>query len=223
MFNLETRVPSKQFNDIDEVRAYDLNMRKGALVSYQKPGERILKHMSEGAMLAEVGFNTGLLTFLLAGKRNDAMIVGVENNPNFHEVAEESLNLCFWSGLDADIEFERADFTELPFDDNSVDVVFSNSSLHLWEDPVATLKECNRICKDDGIVIIEDLNRHAEEGYISFVLQFVKEGGEKFMAALRASYNQDEIRLMLKSAGLELEGWQVRSEDLGLIVSSKEI
>lgn len=222
MFNLEERTPLKNhFSSLTLARDYDLNMRKTALVSYQKPGTRVLKECQPGFRLAEIGVNTGLLSFYVGGKMPDATILGVEQNKSLFEVAEESLNLCQWSGMQADIEFELCDFTRLPFDDQSMEIVFSLSSLHQWSDAVAVLKECARICKENGIVIIEDLNRHAEEGFIAFILQFVKEGGDEFMDALRSSYCVEEMRELLREAGLG--HWIVNTEDLNLIISSREL
>ncbi len=222
LFSLDTRVNNKQiFNSLEECREYDINMRSSALISYQKPVQRISKYAIEGATIAEIGVNTGLLSLHLAGKRPDTVITGIEENAHLLQVAEENLTLSSWAGLDTDIEYEQCKFTRLPFDDDEFDVVCSFSSLHLWSDPAAVLKECARICKPDGVVLIEDLNRHAEEGYISFVLQFVSDGADKFMAALRKSFTLDEVSEFLRLS--DLEHWEIQEVDLGLIISSKSV
>jgi ubiquinone/menaquinone biosynthesis C-methylase UbiE len=126
-----------------------------------------------------------------------------------------------WANSAGDVEFEMAKLNRLPFPDDSADIVFSFSSLHRWRRPVETLKECARICKPDGVVIIEDMNRHAEEGHITFILQFVKEGGDEFMRSLQAAYTRDEAAELLQEAGLT--DWQVVEEDLGLVISSRPL
>ncbi|MFH9011649.1 class I SAM-dependent methyltransferase [Streptomyces sp. NPDC017943] len=223
LLNLGERVPqASPHDDIDQVRFYDLGMRRSALMAYKRPSDRILANVREGMTdLVEVGFNTGLLSLHVAGKLPDLAVSGVEENQNLVDVAEDNLTLAVWANSAGDVEFEMAKLNRLPFPDDSADVVFSFSSLHRWRRPVETLKECARICKPDGVVIIEDMNRHAEEGHITFILQFVKEGGDEFMRSLQAAYTRDEAAGLLREAGLS--DWQVVEEDLGLVISSRPL
>lgn len=223
LLNLTDRVPQPSpHDDIDKVRFYDLGMRRSALMAYKRPSDRILANVREGMTdLVEVGFNTGLLSLHVAGKLPDLAVSGVEENQNLVDVAEDNLTLAVWANSAGDVEFEMAKLNRLPFPDDSADIVFSFSSLHRWRRPVETLKECARICKPDGVVIIEDMNRHAEEGHITFILQFVKEGGDEFMRSLQAAYTRDEAAELLREAGLA--DWQVAEEDLGLVISSRPL
>ncbi|MFF8392559.1 class I SAM-dependent methyltransferase [Streptomyces sp. NPDC016172] len=223
LLNLTDRVPQPSpHDDIDKVRFYDLGMRRSALMAYKRPSDRILAHVREGMTdLVEVGFNTGLLSLHVAGKLPDLAVSGVEENQNLVDVAEDNLTLAVWANSAGDVEFEMAKLNRLPFPDDSADIVFSFSSLHRWRRPVETLKECARICKPGGVVIIEDMNRHAEEGHITFILQFVKEGGDEFMRSLQAAYTRDEAAELLREAGLA--DWQVVEEDLGLVISSRPL
>ncbi|MFG3661570.1 class I SAM-dependent methyltransferase [Streptomyces sp. NPDC047706] len=223
LLNLSERVPQPSpHDDIDKVRLYDLGMRRSALMAYKRPSDRILANVREGMTdLVEVGFNTGLLSLHVAGKLPDLAVSGVEENQNLVDVAEDNLTLAVWANSAGDVEFEMAKLNRLPFPDDSADIVFSFSSLHRWRRPVETLKECARICKPDGVVIIEDMNRHAEEGHITFILQFVKEGGDEFMRSLQAAYTRDEAAELLREAGLA--DWQVAEEDLGLVISSRPL
>ncbi len=223
LLNLTDRVPqASPHDDIDKVRFYDLGMRRSALMAYKRPSDRILANVREGMTdLVEVGFNTGLLSLHVVSKLPDLAVSGVEENQNLVDVAEDNLTLAVWANSAGDVEFEMAKLNRLPFPDDSADIVFSFSSLHRWRRPVETLKECARICKPDGVVIIEDMNRHAEEGHITFILQFVKEGGDEFMRSLQAAYTRDEAAELLQEAGLT--DWQVVEEDLGLVISSRPL
>lgn len=222
LFDLENRVPlARPFSDVAVVRAFDLSMRKSALVAYSKPAKRILSYCAgeEARTLVEVGVNTGLLSIYVGGKRPHVVVSGLEENQNLLEVAEENLSLAVWAETPGDIEFELGKLHRLPYADASANVVYSFNSLHLWKRPVETLKECARICKPDGVVLIADINRHAEEGHITFVLQFVKEGAQEFMDSLRSAYNPAEIRALLREAGLP--HWRVFEDDLGLWIASR--
>lgn len=223
LLDLESRVPQdRPWSDIEQVRAYDLGMRRSALMAYKRPADRIVANVREGMTdLVEVGFNTGLLSLRVSGKLPDLAFSGVEEIQNLVEVAEDNLTLGVWSNMAGDVEFELSKLNRTPFPDDSADIVFSFSSLHRWRRPVETLKECARICKPDGAVIIEDVNRHAEEGHITFILQFVKDGGDQFMRSLQAGYSPDEARGLLEEAGLS--DWLVTEEDLGLVISSRPL
>ncbi|NHZ64138.1 class I SAM-dependent methyltransferase [Massilia genomosp. 1] len=220
LFDLENRVPQvKPFSSIDDVRSYDLGMRKSALVAYLKPAKRILSYCNDSNRdLFEVGTGTGLLSLYVGGKRPEHIISSVEENVTLLEVAEENLSLSVWCTAPSNIEFELCKLHKFPFANASADIVYSFSSMHLWKKPVETLKEISRICKPGGVVLLFDTNRHAEEGHITFVLQFVKEGANEFMDSLRASYSPREVKDLLAQAGLA--EWRVYEDELGLVVSS---
>ncbi len=223
LLDLENRVPQdRPWEDIEQARAYDLGMRRSALMAYKRPAARILANVRDGMTdLVEVGFNTGLLSLHVAGKFPELAFSGVEEIQNLLEVAEDNLTLGVWANMAGDVEFELSKLNRMPFEDDSADIVFSFSSLHRWKRPVETLRECARICKPEGVVIIEDVNRRAEEGHITFILQFVKEGGEQFMRSLQSAYSREEALDLLQEAGLS--NWQVAEEDLGLVISSRPL
>lgn len=223
LLDLAERVPlDRPFSDMDAVRGYDLGMRRSALMAYKRPTERILAAHREGMTdFVDLGFNTGLLSLHVSGRLPGVAVSGVEEFGNLVDVAEDNLTLCVWANMAGDVEFEQSKLSRLPFPDDSADIVYSFSSLHRWRRPVETLKEAARICKPDGTVLIEDVNRVAEEGHITFILQFVKEGGEQFMRSLKASYSPEQARDLLREAGLD--DWHVAEEDLGLVISSRPV
>ncbi|MFI5727138.1 class I SAM-dependent methyltransferase [Streptomyces cyaneofuscatus] len=223
LLDLAERVPlDRPHDDIEAVRAYDLGMRRSALMAYKRPTERILAAYREGMSdFVDIGFNTGLLSLHVAGRLPDVAVSGVEEFTNLVDVAEDNLTLGVWANMAGDVEFEQSKLSRLPFPDDSADIVYSFSSLHRWRRPVETLREAARICKPDGTVLIEDVNRLAEEGHITFILQFVKEGGDQFMRSLKAAYSPGQARDLLREAGLD--DWHVAEEDLGLVISNRPV
>lgn len=187
LLDLAERVPLTQpFTDMEAVRAYDLGMRRSALMAYKRPTERVLAAHRDGMTdFVDIGFNTGLLSLHISGRLPEVAVSGVEEHNNLVDVAEDNLTLCVWSNMAGDVEFEHSKLSRLPFADDSADIVYSFSSLHRWRRPVETLKEAARICKPGGTVLIEDVNRLAEEGHITFILQFVKEGASSSCARSR--------------------------------------
>lgn len=52
------------------------------------------------------------------------------------------------------IKIKRADLTKLKFRDNCFDKVIAGNVLHLLEDPLAGVKELERVCKPGGKIIL---------------------------------------------------------------------
>jgi len=185
--------------------------------------ERVLLTLSplfkEGHQVLVVGSQTGLLPLILGGYSPRAEFFGIEENPYLHEVAEENLALAALARSPARVEFRCASMTELPVDDGEADMVISYLPLHRCSDPVKFFRECNRVCKTNGLVFIYDMARDAEEGIISFILQYVSVGHEEFMGSLRASYTTVEVHELLEEAGLG--HWPIARESLNLRVTSK--
>jgi len=170
------------------------------------------------AQVVEVGSATGLLSLMLGSAHPNIRVLGIEENANLLAVAEENATLATIARTPAKVEFKKGKFHRLPVLDQSADVVFSFLSLYRATEPVRLLQECARICKPDGVVFLYEMARDAEEGMISFILQYVNTGQEEFMTSLKASYTSYEVQQLLKEAGLE--GWHIVKEQLNLRVSN---
>ncbi|WP_198010983.1 class I SAM-dependent methyltransferase [Propionibacterium sp. oral taxon 192] len=197
-------------------------MRKSALMAFRAPAERILDLVGQEPLeMIELGCNTALLGLHIAGRLPRAQVTGFDEVAELIEVAEENLALAIWANAEVDMEVEKSSLHRLPVPDSCADIVFSFSSMHRWKHPVETLKEASRICRPNGTVVLCDSNRHADEGFITFILQFVKESGDHFMRQLQAAYTKAEAKALLLEAGLD--DWYVIEEDLGLIMSSRPL
>ena len=54
----------------------------------------------------------------------------------------------------SNLVFEKADITNLRYDDESFDKVVAANVIHLLDDPAVAMKELLRVCKKGGVVII---------------------------------------------------------------------
>ena len=223
MFGLEDRVPLKEerIKDFEGARGYDRVSR----ISMRFPMENIIKDIKElinpGDTILDVGSQSGLLTLMTAGLHPDCEVFGLEEDSFLNEIAEENLTLATLSQTPGKVEFGCGSLTNMPIDDESADLVISYMPLFRVSDPVAFLKECKRVCKKGGTVFIYDMARDADEGTISFILQYVSSGHEEFMQSLHASYSLVEVQELLKEAGLD--SWTVTMESLNLKITSREI
>ncbi|MFF5181835.1 class I SAM-dependent methyltransferase [Micromonospora sp. NPDC000316] len=100
----------------------------------------------------DMGTGPGLLTAYLA--RDLARRVhAVDINPAMHELARST---CTRMGVVDRVEFDRCDVHRLPYPDNHADLVVSYSCFHHWADPVTGLRECFRILRPGGMMVIWD-------------------------------------------------------------------
>jgi SAM-dependent methyltransferase len=109
----------------------------------------LLAHLRAGDDVLDVGCGPGTITADLAERVAPGRVVGIDRSA---EVV----------GLAADhhhgdrLEFRVADLRQLPFDDDSFDVVHAHQVLQHLDDPVAALVELRRVCRSDGLVAVRD-------------------------------------------------------------------
>lgn len=222
IFDLEKRVQGYDpFDSVQKCREYDLDSRTSMIIPMQHMMKLLQPYCKPGATFLDVGCSSGLLSLRMAGKYPEIDFFGVEENDSFLKVIQENLIMANLLSYRGKFSYEWYRLNHLQVADHSVDVVFSFSSLHRWADPLGAIKECARVCKENGIVIIYDLTRDAEDGMISFILQYSGTGHEQFMGALQSSFTKSEMEDLLAQAGLS--PWHATSETINLIVASQNI
>lgn len=93
--------------------------------------------------------------------------------------------------------FEIADAENLPYKDNSFDVVIIANALHILPDPEKALKEIDRVLKDGGMLIAPNFVDHKKTGLWTKILNIA---GVKF----EHQWSSEEYKTFL-----EQNGWQV--------------
>jgi len=109
--------------------------------------------INEGERVLDIGCGAGVDTILAAmiiGPSGKAF--GVDIVPEMLHRAEENLRMTDLKN----VNFEKASGEKLPFENDSFDVVISNSVINLIPDKVGTLKEAMRILKPGGRLMIAD-------------------------------------------------------------------
>ncbi|MFC1956389.1 class I SAM-dependent methyltransferase [Chloroflexota bacterium] len=106
----------------------------------------------EKPKILEVGCSTGYITRHIAQKF-DCEIIGVDLSTLLLDIAEEEsrkLNLN-------NISFKNANVENLPFSDNTFDIVYGEAITALVPDPLKVLNEYNRVLKPGGKIATLDL------------------------------------------------------------------
>ncbi len=137
---------------------------------------------SEDSVL-DVGCGTGFATEGLF--EHTERIHGLDQSTHQLEQAKQKF------GAQGSVRFYRGDAERLPFADSTFDIVWSSGSIEYWPKPVEALKECRRVVKPDGRVLIVGPN------YPSRTLF------QKLADAIMLFYDESEADRMFQSAGFE--------------------
>jgi SAM-dependent methyltransferase len=112
-----------------------------------------LGSINEGIAVLDIGCGVGVDTILAAMMTGPSgKAAGVDIVPEMLQRAEENLKMTDLKN----VIFKKASGEKLPFEDNSFDVVISNSVINLIPDKLGTLKESMRVLKPGGRLMIAD-------------------------------------------------------------------
>ena len=98
------------------------------------------------------------------------------------------------------LKFEVADATNLPYPDNSFDVVLIANALHVMPSPEKALSEINRVLRNEGILIAPNFVGHKKGAVSKLWSGILKIAGIKF----EHQWTSDEYL-----EWLEKHGWNV--------------
>ncbi len=91
--------------------------------------------------------------------------------------------------------FHHTIANQLPFEDNSIDVIFTINTLYFWENPSAILNEFKRVLKSSGRLFITIRPKSYMEH-----MAFTKYGF--------TMYNTDDVKALLESNGFSVNNIQ---------------
>lgn len=121
--------------------------------------------------IIDIGSGTGTLTLMLSNKFPDAIVAGIDGDENIIRIANQKNN-----GLGR-VYFQQGMSYHLPFDENNADIITSSLMLHHLTDAdkVKTLKECLRVLKPKGEMLIADWGKASNPlmRLLFYIVQFL--------------------------------------------------
>jgi ubiquinone/menaquinone biosynthesis C-methylase UbiE len=106
--------------------------------------------ISPDQSMLEVGCGSGGVSRYIAGKYL-LNVTGTDLDPDLVQLARESIDDT------SDIQFLKADATNLPFEDNHFDIVLSFGVMHHISNWLDALNEIKRVLKPEGYFIYFDI------------------------------------------------------------------
>ena len=121
----------------------------------------LIPHLAPGMRVLDIGCGPGTITLDLAALVAPGVVVGVENveTPLVAARAEAARR------GDTTTTFQLGDALDLPFDDDTFDVVHAHQVLQHLTDPVAALAEMMRVCRPGGQIAARDADYAAMAWY----------------------------------------------------------
>jgi demethylmenaquinone methyltransferase/2-methoxy-6-polyprenyl-1,4-benzoquinol methylase len=139
--------------------------------------------VQETDRVLDVGCGTGFGTEALLEHSED--VHGIDQSEHQLQQAWRKL------GKHGPVSFYRGDAERLPFADDSFDVVWSSGSIEYWPDPVAGLRECRRVARPGGDVLVVGPNDPATTIF------------QRIADAIMLFYDEAEATRMFQAAGFE--------------------
>ena len=165
-------------------------------VSYGCGNPAALASIKKGETIVDLGAGGGIDCFIAAKKLGKkGKVIGIDMTDEMVEKAAVSAKKVAEALGYSNVEFRSGDISELPVDDNSVDLVISNCVINLTEDKSKVLDEIYRILKPGGRFIISDIvSDKPVPGYL-------KRDKELWSACLSGALTDRRFRDIAENAG----------------------
>ena len=167
----------------------------------------------------EIGPGPGYVGLEWLKKSPGATLTGCEISSNMIKLAEKNAKD---NGYEARTTYVEGNCMQMPFQDKSFDAVFSNGSLHEWEDPIRVFNEIYRVLKPGGVFCITDMRRDVNplKKWLIYFSTSPKEIRPGFLTSLNASYTSEELKYILNRS--LLKSADIRKEFFGLCISGRK-
>ncbi len=157
--------------------------------------------LTDGKVL-DVGTGTASLAIEFAKGIPGVQVVGLDLSDVALELARDKAQK---SQASLRVSLEKGDAEDMPFEDDTFDLVISSDTLHLVKNPVRMFSEVQRVLKPQGRFFISDFRR----SWLGIFTEHV-----------RASYSPKEVKDLLSQS--KLQNWKVKDYFFWLSIFSEE-
>jgi ubiquinone/menaquinone biosynthesis C-methylase UbiE len=158
----------------------------------------------ENGMILDVGTRVGLLPLKMLWQNENYYAIGMDRSGAMIDRARETAQA--WE-LGERAFFQVGDARKMRLKTAYFDLVISDSTLHVFDDPLSVLREINRVLKPKGALLIRELRRPSRFQMEQQIAQHSARYGSRmrahFETALRAAFTRSEFQELVEASGLE--------------------
>lgn len=144
------------FSNQDYAETYARRHKKMSEMFGREYARKLSSHGFRKGRIIDIGCGFGATNLVLAEKFVDSEIVGIDLSEPLLRLARQATEA---TNTGERVRFEKADVHQIPYKDDSFDVVINVNMVHLVEEPVQMLNEIERILVPGGFLFIADLRR----------------------------------------------------------------
>jgi ubiquinone/menaquinone biosynthesis C-methylase UbiE len=144
------------FSDESYAERYAADHTKMAEKFGLEYGKKLRARGFQQGRILDAGCGFGATNQILARQFVGSELVGIDLSDPLLRMANQAAEAA---GVGSRVRFERADVQEIPYEDDSFDVVINANMVHLVAHPVRMLDEIERVLVPGGFVFIADLRR----------------------------------------------------------------
>jgi len=144
----------------------------------------------------EIGPGPGYLGLELLKSTSNTSLTGLDISTDMIKIAKCNAAEYEFTGR---ARYHLGDASNMPFRDGQFDCVFSNASLHEWDNPRQVLNEIARVLRPGGRYYIADLRRDMRK-FLKWIVWFMawpREVRPYFIASIKDSYTIGEVKDIL--------------------------
>ena len=158
----------------------------------------------DGGMILDVGTRVGLIVLKMLWQNESFYAIGMDRSSMMIDRARETA--AAWE-LGERAFFQVGDARKMRLKTGYFDLVISDSTLHVFDDPLSVLLEIDRVLKPRGGLLIRDLKRPSRFQMQRAIEVHAAKYGSRMRGhvetALRAGFTRREIERLLDASRLE--------------------
>jgi ubiquinone/menaquinone biosynthesis C-methylase UbiE len=166
--------------------------------------QRVLGLGVGSGMILDVGTRVGLIVLKMLWQNENFYAIGMDASVSLIDRARETAQA--W-GLGDRAFFQVGDARKMRLKTAYFDIVVSDSTLHVFNDPLSVLREINRVLKPTGALLIRDLRRPSRVQMQRKIHAYASLYGDRLRphveTAMRAAFTRSELEALVRASGLE--------------------